>query len=63
MRPIYGKESRMNPVSLLTEDVASKPGGLERLAKGLVNIREVWPRTVCDPGHASGQVDDPRHGL
>lgn len=37
---LMGKESQMNPVSLLTEDVASKPGGLDRLARGLVNIRK-----------------------
>jgi replicative DNA helicase len=36
---LIGKESGLNPVTLLTQDIASVPSGVDRLAKGLGNIQ------------------------
>ncbi|MFZ0637378.1 MAG: DnaB-like helicase C-terminal domain-containing protein [Candidatus Acidiferrales bacterium] len=37
---LLAKESGINPTTMLTEDVESLPGGLERLAKGLSGIHQ-----------------------
>jgi replicative DNA helicase len=37
---LLAKESGINPTTMLTEDVESKPGGLEHLAKGLAGVHQ-----------------------
>lgn len=54
---LMGKESGLNPTSLLSEDIASMPAGVERLAKGLTSVQHYERRLFLLEGTRQDNVD------
>ena len=54
---LVGKESGLNPVNLLSQDIASIPSGVDRLAKGLGNIQRYGRRLFLLEGTRQDTVD------
>jgi len=54
---LLAKESGINPTTMLTEDVESLPGGLERLAKGLNGVHQYAREVFVLEGSRKDTVD------
>ena len=54
---LIGKESGLNPVSLLSEDIVSMPSGVDRLAKGLKNVQRYGRHLFLLEGTRQDTVD------
>lgn len=54
---LIGKESGLNPVSLLSQDIASLPSGVDRLAKGLSNMQRYGRHLFLLEGTRQDSVD------
>lgn len=54
---LLAKESGINPTTMLTEDMESLPGGLERLAKGLSGIHQFGREVFVLEGSRKDTVD------
>jgi replicative DNA helicase len=54
---LMGKESGLNPVSLLSEDISAIPSGVDRLAKGLRNVQKYGRHLFLLEGSRKDTVD------
>jgi replicative DNA helicase len=54
---LMGKESGLNPVSLLSQDITSIPSGVDRLAKGLANVQRFGRHLFLLEGSRQDTVD------
>jgi replicative DNA helicase len=54
---LLAKESGINPTTMLTEDIGSLPGGLERLAKGLSGVHQYGREVFVLEGSRKDTVD------
>ncbi|MGB6877338.1 MAG: DnaB-like helicase C-terminal domain-containing protein [Candidatus Acidiferrales bacterium] len=54
---LLAKESGINPTTMLTEDIESAPGGLERLAKGLSGVHHYDREVFVLEGSRKDTVD------
>jgi replicative DNA helicase len=54
---LLAKESGINPTTMLTEDIESRPGGLERLAKGLNGVHQYDREVFVLEGSRKDTVD------
>jgi replicative DNA helicase len=54
---LMGKESGLNPVSLLSDDIASIPSGVDRLAKGLAKVQGYGRYVFLMEGSRQDTVD------
>ena len=54
---LMGKESGLNPVGLLSQDMESIPSGWARLAKGLANVQKYGHRLFLLEGNRQDTVD------
>jgi replicative DNA helicase len=54
---LLAKESGINPTTMLTEDIESLPGGLERLAKGLNGVHQYGREVFVLEGSRKDTVD------
>jgi len=54
---LLAKESGINPTTMLTEDIESRPGGLEHLAKGLAGVHRYGREVFVLEGSRQDTVD------
>jgi len=54
---LLAKESGINPTTMLTEDLKSRPNGLERLAKGLAGVHQYGREVFVLEGSRQDTVD------